>query len=121
MIDLYDYQKQLLTGFKPGELSIWYGGQYKTGQSTVMKIMKNHMYGTMGKEKHFRKHSEAIVDGDTWYTVGCSNEASIWFRKQFAEQEDKMWHEHIDKDWAILLNRFDMHEKLYIMLGLRWS
>jgi len=120
MSDLYDYQKQLLTGFKPGELSIWYGGN-QTGKSMVMKIMKNHMYGTMAKPAEFTKHSEAIVDGDTWYNVGCSKEASIWFRKQFAEQEDKMWHEHIDEQWYFRLNRFDMHEKLYTMLILRWA
>lgn len=116
MNGLYDYQKQLLTGFKPGELSIWYGGN-QTGKSTVMKIMKNHMYGTMTKPAEFTKHCEAIVDGVTWYTVGCSKDASTWIRTQPKE----LWYEHFDKDWYFSLNRFDMHEKLYIMLGLRWA
>jgi hypothetical protein len=116
MSDLYDYQKQLLTGFKPGELSIWYGGR-QTGKSTIMKIMKNHMYGTMTKPAEFTKHSEAIVDGDTWYNVGCSTQAAAWVRTQ----SNELWHEHIDEQWYFRLNRFDMHEKLYTMLGLKWS
>jgi hypothetical protein len=65
-----------------------------------------------GPKRDFRIHDQGPVDGRTWYTVSCSHEASQWLRTQSRE----MCHEHIQNH-----NRFDIDEKLYTMLVLRWS
>ena len=62
-------------------------------------------------------HDQSTVDGATWYTVGCSYETSRWLRSQDRE----LWHEHIEKNWAGYHNIFDVHEKLYTMMALKWS
>lgn len=72
---------------------------------------------TVGSKSKYKIHSKAIVDGTTWYTVGCSPESSDWIRKQ----DKSLFYEHIDDVWQIHLNQFDIHEKLYSMLALRWS
>lgn len=70
----------------------------------------------MNKPK-FKIHGQAKVDGATWYAVGCSPEASTWIRGQ----DKTLFYEHIDQSWQLQLNRFDIHEKLYSMLALKWS
>jgi hypothetical protein len=62
-------------------------------------------------------HDQSIVDGETWYTVSCSHAASRWMRSQDRE----FWHEHIQNKWDVIHNTFDIHEKLYTMLALKWS
>jgi hypothetical protein len=62
-------------------------------------------------------HDQSIVDGETWYTVSCSHVASRWMRSQ----DRTLWHEHIQNKWDVIHNTFDVHEKLYTMLALKWS
>lgn len=57
------------------------------------------------------------ADGMTWYTIGCNNKVGAWMREKFNEQ----FHEHINEQWHISLNVFDIPEKLYTELILRWS
>lgn len=73
------------------------------------------------KTSKFTIQSKAIVDGSNWYTVSCSKDISIWIRQQWPTQESKLWFEHIDHQWTIHLNCFDIHEKLYTMLAIRWG
>lgn len=65
--------------------------------------------------------TKAIVDGDQWYTVRCTKEASVWFRSTYPQHEDKLWFENIDQQWQLNNNVYDMHEKMYILLAMRWS
>ena len=65
----------------------------------------------------FKIHDESVVDGATWYTVGCYDDTSQWLRSQDRE----LWHEHVEQLWAGYHNIFDIHEKLYTMLALKWS
>jgi hypothetical protein len=62
-------------------------------------------------------HDRSTVDGSTWYTIGCSYETSRWLRSQDRE----LWHENIEKNWAGYHNIFDIHEKLYTMIALKFS
>lgn len=61
--------------------------------------------------------SEATVDGEKWRTVRCNSYLSKWIRTQ----NNKMWHEHIDSNWYIHQNVFDMNEKIYTLLLLKNS
>lgn len=70
---------------------------------------------------NFEILTKAIVDGDQWYTVRCSKEASMWIRKTYPQHENKMWFENIDQRWQLNRNVYDMHEKLYTLLALAWK
>ena len=66
---------------------------------------------------NFKIHDESVVDGEIWYTVGCFNDTSQWLRTQ----DQKLWHEHINNKFLVINHLFDIHEKLYTMLALKFS
>ena len=72
----------------------------------------------------FRKHhfvfkirDQSQVDGEIWYTVSCIAAVAKWIRSQDRE----IWHEHINGKRDVFHNTFDIHEKLYTLLALKWS
>ena len=60
--------------------------------------------------------SSAEVDGEPWLTVKCNYEVAKWLRKQKSS-----WHEHIDQQWNVYLDTFDISEELYLMLVLKFG
>ena len=85
-----------------------------TGKSYMNKIVQEWQdYMTAP----YRTLAEATVDGSKWYTVTGQKPISQWVRTQ----DEKLWHEHIDKSWHINYNTFDIHETLYIMLGMKFD
>ena len=70
------------------------------------------------KKQHFvfKIRDQSQVDGITWYTVSCTAAVAKWIRSQDRE----IWHEHINGKWDVIHNTFDIHEKLYTFLALRW-
>ena len=98
------------TGWRKGQITTL-GAGYQIGKSTFMDI---------ANPLAIRILDSATVDGETWYTVQCKpSYVSGWLQ----EQDPTMWHrhEHIDKQWYMHFNVFDMHEKLYTMLILKWK
>jgi len=57
------------------------------------------------------------VDGVTWYTIQVSPRVSPWIK----EQHKDLWYSHISPNHYKVVDTFDVHEKLYSMLALRWS
>jgi hypothetical protein len=110
---IYDIEAMPITGgFKYGELVVFAAGR-RTG-----KTMLNQMFRPMEIQSNFKIQNQAQVDEVTWYTVFCrSYETAKWVRLQ----DRALWYEHIHKNWNVIHNTFDMHEKLYTMLALRWS
>ena len=111
---VYDIEAMLPTtgGFKHGELSIISAGR-QTGRSTYYS---NQKYGPIMKPvTKFEINAKAEVDGDTWYTVSCTKDISEWLRTQPKE----LRYEALAHGWV--LSQFDIHEKLYTLLALRWS
>jgi len=112
---MHKWQKDLwagLTGSDPREMKIIMNGR-QIGKS-VMAQMWNQ---TFNVKEYYNKVSEAKVDHATWYTVKCSGGISKWIK----EQPENLWFEHIDKDWQVYRNIFDVHEKIYTMLQLKYS
>lgn len=108
----YDIEAMLPTtgGFKHGELMLFTAGR-RSGKS-----MLNQIYGSMMNPlAKFEINAKADVDGATWYTVSCTKEISEWLRSQPKEWQ----HEALAHGWV--LSQFDIHEKLYTLLALRWS
>lgn len=98
------------TGWRKGQINVLMAGR-QTGKTTYMDIVN---------PPAIRILDSATVDGETWHTVQCKPSlVSSWVQ----EQDPNMWHrhEHIDKQWYIHFNVFDMHEKLYTMLMLKWK
>ena len=114
--DLLPYQQALIDhlqggGYKRGEMAIIMSGR-RAGKS-----MLNQVYGSMMTPAKFTILDQAPVDGATWYTVSCANEVSTWLR----EQSKELQHSHIDNNRYLFVTKFDIHEKLYTLLALRWS
>lgn len=98
------------TGWRKGQITTLMAVR-GTGKSTYMDI---------ANPPAIRILDSATVDGETWYTVQCKpSYVSGWIQ----EQDTKLWsrHEHIDRKWYIHFNVFDVHEKLYTMLMLKWK
>ncbi len=58
--------------------------------------------------------SDAIVDGEKWYTIFAGRESSAWIRKQDRTQ----WYETHGK---FNVNMFDVHNELFVMIRLKWA
>ena len=113
--DLNPYQQVLLDrmssgGFRAGELMTIASGSGKS-------MLNNLCESMITPHRKFQITDQAQVDGATWYTITCVREVSEWIRKQ----PEELQYSHIDKNWTIYHNKFDMHENLYSILALKWS
>lgn len=98
-------------GFKSNELMVVMSGR-QTGKSLISQY-----YQYLDFMKHpYKCLSESKVDGEIWYTVTGQKPVCEWIRKQDATK----WHEHIDSTWHISFNTFDIHERIYTMLGMKF-
>lgn len=73
----------------------------------------------MLKDQNFKSLTSAQVDGEEWFTIQCKPEVSAWIRSQ--PGEDQLWFQNIDERWMINHNVFDVHNKIYTMISLRWA
>ena len=108
---LTSWQKQMTaTGWRKGQIAAIQAGR-GMGKST---------FGDIINAPAIRILDQAEVDGETWYVVQCKpSYVSSWLQ----EQDPSLWHrhEHVDTKWYIHFNVFDMHEKLYTMMVLKWK
>ena len=111
-MQLQPWQKDLLTkldGYHRGEMMVISNGR-GIGKSYMKEIYAQFMAAP------YRHITEAIVDGEKWYTVSGQKAVCEWIRTQ----DPKFWFEHIDSTWHISYNTFDIHEKIYTMLGMKF-
>ena len=124
---LNQYQKDLFRkymavdiesgGFKPGEVAVMMSSR-RAGKSQLVEYY--HNWKAIFEDAvmpAFHRVTGAIVDGEQWYTVQCRKDVSKWVRTL----DEKHWQEHIDQRGYMDFNIFDMHEKLYTMLAVKWS
>jgi hypothetical protein len=92
---------------------------FNAGRRMGKSMLKQLYYGNFSVQQSskFMILDQATVDGDQWYTVSCTKEVSAWI----TTQPKDMFQEHINDTWHFALGKFDMHEKLYTMLALKWS
>jgi hypothetical protein len=97
------------TGWRKGQITTL-AAVRQTGKSTYMDIANPPAIRILGS---------ATVDGETWHTVQCKPSlVSGWVQ----EQDPNMWHRHVNENfWTKHFNVFDLHEKLYTMLILKWK
>ncbi len=70
-------------------------------------------------DKKFVSLTTSVVDGEPWHTVQCKPEVSEWIRSQSGE--NTVWFQNIDDRWMINQNVFDVHNKVYTLMALRWA
>jgi hypothetical protein len=66
---------------------------------------------------NFEVIDKAIVDGECWRTVQVIPRVSKWIKTQ----NTNLWYEHKTANHYKVLDTFDISEKFYTMLVLRWS
>ena len=64
----------------------------------------------------FRILTEGYVDNEKWYMIQTQH---IYVAKWVRTNNKDLWHEH--KAHKYSGSRFDIHEKLYILMILKWS
>ena len=101
--------KNLSGGIHPGEMMIFSSGR-QTGKSYYNSML-------IEQTQSYRDITHATVDDHEWYTVKCNKETATWVRQQNKE----MWYEHIDSNWTVYKNMFDIHERIYTMLQLKFG
>ena len=98
------------TGWRKGQISVLIASQ-QTGKSTYMDI---------ANPPAIRILDQAEVDGEIWYTIQCKpSTVSGWVQDQ--DPTWWVWNKDINQRWSAHFNVFDIHEKLYTMLMLKWK
>lgn len=88
-----------------------------------MKIHRPIKYSTLLPLKAVQKHrfeiiDRALVDNEQWYVVQVEPRVVPWIRNQ----DQELWYQHITYSGRnVVLDTFDVHEKLYTMMAMKWS
>jgi len=70
------------------------------------------------QKRRFEVVDTGTVDGEQWFVVSVEPKITPWIR----EQETTMWYEHTAGTYNYrVLDTFDVHEKLYTLMSLRWA
>jgi len=65
----------------------------------------------------FEIRDTAEVDGETWHTVQVNPRVIPWIKSQ----DSGLWYDHKTANNYKVAYTFDIHEKLYSMLALKFS
>jgi hypothetical protein len=112
------FQKDLMSnlsgGIAPSELMVYTAGR-QTGKSMYYQYAQQ--WEDMFSQKPlFEVVDSALVDGEQWHTVAVSSPIATWVRTKKKDQ----WSEHPVRG-SRFRSVFDMNEKLYTMLGMKFS
>ena len=109
-MELAAWQEKVFEGFRRGELAIITSGR-RHGKSYVAQWMNEYLM--FGQKSFIRIDKESVlVDNEPWYTIKCTEEVAKWIR---AREKDH-WYEHSHPQPL-----FEIHESIYLLLGLKWS
>jgi hypothetical protein len=67
----------------------------------------------------FKVLDTTTVDNATWYSVQCSSAIAKWLHEDYKDKEDNYWYHHPSRS-KLFDNIFDIHEKIYTILSLKW-
>ena len=116
---LQDYQLKMLekfsAGFQAGEMSIISSGR-RSGKS----LYYDHFKRQQMQRVKYTVEAEAIVDGEQWYTVRIAEglkDISAWLRSL----DKNLAVEHKQPIMVWCDSMFDVHEKIYMMMELKFK
>jgi len=111
---IHPWQKDALNnlygGIARGEMSIISSGR-QSGKSYYQQLLAEYFHEF--RSPAYEQVSSELVDGERWMTVKCNKETAAWVR----EQNKKYVYEHSGSYQSL----FDIHEKLYTMLKIRFT
>ena len=111
---LTPFQQHILDRLNKADIHYTAGRQ--TGKSTYSQYINQWHSMQESRQPKYKIITSAQVDGKPWHTVQCSSEVAEWIRKNHTD-----WMEHIDSNWTMYKNIFDMPEELYMMLVLKFG
>lgn len=115
----YNWQKDIIGGFKKGEMAIMASGR-NTGKSTLTMGALKKLIDDMEKlDPNFEVLTSGTVDGAPWYTIACKKDVSIWIRENGAENSE--WVDYVDSRWMYHRNKLDVSQEMLAMIKLRWG
>jgi hypothetical protein len=116
---LQTWQKDLIGGFKKGEMAI-VSASRNTGKSTFTTATLRKLLDDMESfDPNFEVLTTGTVDGKPWYTITCKKDVSIWIRENGVENSE--WSDYVDNRWMWHRNRLDVSQEMFAMIKLRWS
>lgn len=68
------------------------------------------------QKRAFEVIDQGTVDNDVWYVVQVEPKAASWIR----QQDTNMWYNYKLGSYRVL-DTFDIHEKLYSVMTLKWA
>lgn len=105
-------------GFKHGEMMIMSSGR-QTGKSQLNHYLQPWYSMLETTAPKYKIITQAEVDDRPWYTITCQKDVSMWVRENGIENTD--WYEHIDGNWNVHRNMFDVCEELYMLIVLKFG
>lgn len=120
-IQMHDYQLKMIekfsAAFNAGEMAIISSGR-RTGKSWYYQQWQREQREQMKRIK-YTVDAEAIVDDEQWYTIRVAEglkDISAWLRSQ-----DKTLAVEHKSPLTWCDSMFDIHEKIYIMMELKFK
>lgn len=114
--DIFDKISQ---GARNGEIMTITTGR-QVGKSTWSQVVKE--WNDMLEQRRFsyKMLDKSTVDGEPWYTIRCNSQVANWIRSQ---PQTAHWYQHSDASgaWAGVDGVFDLHESLYLQIGLKFE
>jgi hypothetical protein len=105
---MYPWQEKMLTGIKAGEMTI-----ISAARQTGKSLYSDMFNAVFQWAPTYEQLESAELDGEQWTSVRCDSDIAKWVRGQ----NTKYWYEHKGGVRAV----FDLHEKLYTMLRLKFT
>ena len=116
---LQTWQKDLIGGFKKGELVTYSAGR-QTGKSAfTVAALKKILDDMESLDPNFEVLTTGTVDSTPWYTISCKKDVCIWIRENGTENSE--WVDYIDSKWMYHRNKLDVSQEMLAMIKLRWS
>ena len=112
---MQDWQTELwahIAGNNPKDITIISTPRHH-GKSNLNKFL-NSWQAIFGEDMPVHTLTSSTVDGVQWYSIICSYSAAQWIRNEWAEHKDKFWVETENRV-------FDIHEKYYVLLGMKYA
>lgn len=120
---MYQWQQDIFEkisqGANNGEMITITSGR-GVGKSDWNRVVKEWTDMLEQRRTSYKMLDKSIVDGAMWYTVKCNSKVAEWIRSQ---PRLNRWYEHRADGgaWYIIGDVFDVHEALYLQIGLKFE
>jgi hypothetical protein len=114
--DIFD---KISHGAKNGKIMTITSGR-QVGKSDWNRVVEEWNDMLEQRRLSYKMLDKSTVDGAMWYTIRCNSQVAKWIRSQ---PQTLGWYEHsiATGAWCGVDNVFDVHEALYLQIGLKFE